>query len=231
MEAKEILKYLYIKYNGIWDKIYKAIRDREVLSEEEQKRYASRIEDLKSEGYKFWTLLGGDCKFSDEVESRIKDMKKPPFVLQVYGDIDIITTNMVATDSAKIRDALVRAGFTAGIYEPATKTMIFAKSTGEVVHIIESFSDSSVPDEFEEGHLHNTRRVIQFCNKVLLGVGKELETKQALFAITEGELSQKNLYAIPGAAGCRNNKLIKEGIAKFCDSTDDLLDKEEEVEE
>ena len=228
MEAKEILKYLYIKYGGAWEKIYVAIRDREALSEEEQKRYASRIESLKSEGYKFWTILGGDCKFSDEVESRIKDMKKPPFVLQVYGDVDIITTDMVATDSTKIRDALVKAGFTAGVYDPARKMMIFEKSTGEVVYITEAFSEPVGPSDFEEGHLHNARRLIQFCRKVLLGVCGELETKQMLSAIAEGELSQENVYAIPGAAGSKINKLIKAGIAKFCDSTEDLLDKKEE---
>lgn len=228
MEAKEVLLCFYIKYQGDWDKIYLAVKDREALSEEEEKRYMDRIAYLRSsEGCKFWTLLGGDCKFSEEVENRIKNMKKPPFVLQVCGDPDILTTKMVATDSVKVRDALAKAGFTAGVYDAGRRMMVFVKPTGEVFYIKEAFAEFSVPDTFEEGHLHNAHRLMQFCNKVLLGTGNELEVKQMASLIADGELSQENIYAIPGAPGSRTNQLIKAGIAKFCDSSNDLLDKEE----
>lgn len=219
MEAKEILMYYHIKYNGDWDKIFNAVKNRETLTEEETERYTEKAAEIRSKGVRFWTPVGGDIRFSEPVEDCLKKMIQPPFVLEVFGDPDLVNARMVATDDDTVRDALVKAGFTTircTVRDVDDEKLEIITPTGELVYIKESSNTE-----------RNCRRAVQLCHKVLLGWGGGVQTQELIKVMATGELLPENVYAIPRHVGAETNKLIKMGVAKFCDSTSDLLDTEE----
>lgn len=77
---EKILAYFAIKYNGDWDKIYKAINQKEKVDFNEMDSL------IKEHGEKFITLL------SEEYPSRLKGIYKPPFVLFYRGDISLLNS-------------------------------------------------------------------------------------------------------------------------------------------
>ena len=78
---EKILVYFAIKYQGDWDRIYKAINQKEKVDADEMNRV---IETNKE---KYITLL------SDNYPERLKRIYKPPFVLFYRGNIDFINEN------------------------------------------------------------------------------------------------------------------------------------------
>ena len=78
MTSQNILAYLAIKYDGDWNKIYNAIKFKEVIS-------AADIEQVLSEcTTKYITIL------DDDYPSEFKNVYRPPIVLFYKGDIEIL---------------------------------------------------------------------------------------------------------------------------------------------
>ena len=78
LTADEILLYLSLKYEGDWDKIYEAIKQKKDFSEQE---FLSLKSKHKSN---YITIL------NDNYPTALKDCFKPPFVLFYYGDINLL---------------------------------------------------------------------------------------------------------------------------------------------
>lgn len=76
-KGKNLLIATALKYEGDWDKIYKAISGREEIEEE----YLLKAQQLKC---KTVTLL--DAEYPEQ----LREVFKPPFVLFYYGDISIV---------------------------------------------------------------------------------------------------------------------------------------------
>ena len=71
-EMNDILVFFYEKYDGDWDAIYKAIREKEPVDKKKCKEF---IKSYK-EKYDYTTLL------DDEYPEHLKREYKPPFVLK-----------------------------------------------------------------------------------------------------------------------------------------------------
>lgn len=86
LKGRDILIYLAIKYNGDWNKIYEAIRNKELVNEPEVHDTIANIpQDLKT------------CAIIDETyPDSMKHMYKPPFVFFYKGDINTVSRRLVA---------------------------------------------------------------------------------------------------------------------------------------
>lgn len=73
--AKELLVYLTIKYKGNWDNIYRHIKTRQPLNEEELKKALENV-DLNN----FIAMTDEDYPES------LKGLEKPPFVVKRERD-------------------------------------------------------------------------------------------------------------------------------------------------
>lgn len=75
LKGRDIIVYLAIKYNGDWNTIYEAIRNKELVNEQEvHEAIASIPKDLK-----VLTII------DQEYPDKLKQMYKPPFVLFYKG--------------------------------------------------------------------------------------------------------------------------------------------------
>lgn len=85
LEGREILLGLSLKYEGDWDKIYDAIKEKVFLKEEEylQLKYKNHSNYI--------TFL------DDDYPSLLKEVQRPPFVLFYYGDINLLNCNKKIT--------------------------------------------------------------------------------------------------------------------------------------
>lgn len=75
---EEILLYLSLKYHGQFDKIYKAIEEKEQINRELLNEWKSRMK------CSYTTVL------SDDYPETLKAIACPPFVLYYYGDLSLL---------------------------------------------------------------------------------------------------------------------------------------------
>ena len=81
-----ILVYFSIKYDGNWDKIYKALEEKEKVSLEE----ITKIEEkIKEKNWIIKTIIDNDYPNS------LKHSYKPPFVLWITGNLNLIKKNFI----------------------------------------------------------------------------------------------------------------------------------------
>ena len=79
MNIHDILTYLAIIHEGNWDEIYKTIREKKVVLDEEIVQ--KEVKKLKCKSV---TIMDG------EYPEYLKEVCKPPFVLFYYGDISLL---------------------------------------------------------------------------------------------------------------------------------------------
>lgn len=79
MEARNILAYLSIKYNGNWDNIYDAIKRKEDIVEDEVNKAIDSVHA------KFITII------DEDYPKILNSVFKPPLVLFYYGDLSLIS--------------------------------------------------------------------------------------------------------------------------------------------
>lgn len=75
MSMREIIIYLYLKYNKDWDRIYEAIRNKEPIDKLDMKD-TLEYEDLTS----YITII------DNNYPSKYKSQFKPPFVLEIKDE-------------------------------------------------------------------------------------------------------------------------------------------------
>ena len=90
-----VLIYFAIKYKGDWDKIYKALTDREQIKNSEILQLEEKIQ--KSQ-YKIITLI------DDEYPKKFKDCYKPPFVIWTKGNFSLLKNKMIALTGDEINN-------------------------------------------------------------------------------------------------------------------------------
>ena len=82
-----ILIYFSIKYKGDWDKIYKALEEKEKVSLEE---ITKTEEDIKSNNWNIITIIDRDYP------EKLKTAYKPPFVIWLDGNKDLLKHNFIS---------------------------------------------------------------------------------------------------------------------------------------
>lgn len=106
LDSKKLLLCLSYKYKGDWENIYKAIKIKEYIKEEE----VEKAVNITKANY--ITIL------EEEYPEHLRQCPKPPFVLYYYGDISLIS------DRKKVLGII-------GSYTPSTTIKIFVKEVIE----------------------------------------------------------------------------------------------------
>lgn len=166
MEGRDILLYLALKYNGNWDAMYNAIKQKEDLPKNLD------IEKIKEDiKCNYVTLIDSDYP------ECLKPIYKPPFILFYYGDLNLIKNyrrnlSVVGTrEPSKYGEEVTKnlvegvcdhfnivSGFANGIDSIAHKTCI--ENGGKTIAVLGCGIDKCYPnsnykiyDEIKNNHL------------------------------------------------------------------------------
>ena len=83
IKGKDVLVFLSIKYQGDWNSIYQAIKNKELVDETQVQESIAKIES------KIVTIIDEDYPES------LKKIYKPPFVVYYKGDLSLLNKNNV----------------------------------------------------------------------------------------------------------------------------------------
>ena len=78
MKGRDIIIFLAIKYEGDWNRIYQAIKEKEHVQEEEVHHALARVRSH------VLTII------DDDYPESLKKIYKPPFVLFYYGNVQLL---------------------------------------------------------------------------------------------------------------------------------------------
>lgn len=92
--SSHIILYLYLKYEGNWNKIYNAILTKEEIDEDLY--YTLDVEGQKE---KFVTIL------DEEYPDKLKKAYRPPFAFHKY-DLEYFTNRILTLDLPEILDLI-----------------------------------------------------------------------------------------------------------------------------
>ncbi|MEE0777563.1 MAG: DNA-processing protein DprA [Massilimicrobiota sp.] len=251
---EELVLYFSLKYEGDFQKIYKALMNKERVDEE------LKVELMKRMNCRYITI------FSDEYPELLKQINCPPFVLYYYGDLSLLKTKTIGVVGMRnmseygkrathlfVKD-LVQNGYTIvsgmarGIDTVAHQNAI--AYGGRTIAVLGTGIEYCYPKEnrllYEELKEHQLvlseypfltapqKRLFPFRNRIIAGLSYSIlisEAKQksgtmitAGYALEQG----KDIYCIPGRfddyQGC--NELIKQG-AKLVLSVQDIMEDED----
>ncbi|WP_339022443.1 DNA-processing protein DprA [Spiroplasma endosymbiont of Crioceris asparagi] len=181
----KILLYFAIKYNGDWDKIYSALKEKEQIAKEDLNRV---INDVK---YQFITILDNDYP------EGFKEVYKPPFVLFYKGDKNILKLD---NKIALVKDKEVKADDVVCLYNKtkniSNKQIIISDDLkaetiiNNKVAISEFYNKRELTDE---NYLHLiTRTIVGLNDKVFV----ENDTSMFNKSIWEYALEKNKLINI-----------------------------------
>ncbi len=91
-----ILLYFAIKYEGNWDKIYKALDQKEKVSLKEITETEEKSKTWMQAGYNFKTILDIDYP------KQFKEAYKPPFIFWYKGDLNLFKADGICLAAEKI---------------------------------------------------------------------------------------------------------------------------------
>ena len=83
IKGKDVLVFLSIKYQGDWNSIYQAIKNKELVDETQVQESIAKIES------KIVTII------DEEYPESLKKIYKPPFVVYYKGDLSLLNKNNV----------------------------------------------------------------------------------------------------------------------------------------
>jgi len=84
IKGRDILVWLSIKYEGDWNSIYQAIKNKELVDEEQVTKAVNNISDS------YVTII------DEDYPEKLKKIYKPPFVLYYKGNLDLINQTNLA---------------------------------------------------------------------------------------------------------------------------------------
>lgn len=206
LTAQEVLIYLHIKYKGDNKKIKEALTERETFNPEEA---YEKVEEFRKTHPQIMTMVdegAGKC---------IRKISPVPYVTTYEGKLILSDyDDMLAVDDQKFAKALTKHGI---------RTLFITEGGDVLIRIPEIYGD-----EVEELLLHFGNRDIclnylkEVSKNILLTKEEQDEDLLEVFSKRQIKHSTARYYAVPGAPGCLNNQLIKEG-ARLCDSWSDIV--------
>ncbi|WP_285944889.1 DNA-processing protein DprA [Thomasclavelia cocleata] len=248
---EEILLYFSLKYNGNFDEIYNAVKNKEQVNDELKK---GLFKKLKSN---YTTII------SKDYPQTLKKIMCPPFVLFYYGNLDLVNSKCIAIAGStnpsdygkevtgKIVEGLSKENFTTvaglgiGIEKIVHKNSIYTK--GNSIAVLGSGIDYCYPkqninlyQEMKINHLilseypyniSQTKEKLIHRKRIITGLSEILlvtESKEkgnaiinAGFALEQG----KEIFAIPSPINSvfqGTNDIIKNG-GSLLNSIEDIL--------
>lgn len=252
-EAEKVVLYFSLKYSGNFDKIYKALLNKEKIDE---KVFFEKLNNLKCH----YTTI-----FSSDYPELLKSINKPPFVLFYYGDLSLIdkkTIGIVGTTNPSSQgeemtkyfvkglaenNYVIVGGMGLGIDTIAEREAI--ENKGKVIAFLGSGIDYCYPpqnqllyEELKNNHLVISeypevvkpysinfvarKRLIAGISSSILVTEIDMKSKSAItiaYALEGG----KDIMCVPSIQTDKNNgcnELIENG-AYVCNSLSDLFEK------
>jgi len=248
---EKILVYFAIKYEGDWDKIYKAINQKEKVNLDEVNS------TIGEHGEKYITLL------SEEYPSRLKSIYKPPFVLFYRGDISLVNcsksiaiigsrnnseygkevTEKLSRELAN-KNLVIVSGLAKGIDSIAHKSCL--EVNGKTIAVLANGLNKNYPSENEmlQKEIENKGVVISeypnsvephkenfpIRNRIVAGLSDGVIVSEAnkksgtMITVARALEMGKDIFCVPYKIGEDSgcNSLIKEG-AKLIETHEDVL--------
>lgn len=254
MEARNILIYLSLKYDGDWNKIYNAIKTKENVDKDAVEKC---IEKIKCKAV---TLI------DDNYPSILKEISNPPFVIFYYGDLTLISDykkNLAVVGSRepdlygiKCINKLISqvcekinivSGLAKGIDIEAHKTSI--RNKGRTVAVLGCGIDNCYPkenlsfyNEIKQNHLllseypntvmpdkdnfpKRNRIIVGLSKAVLIGEGKERSGTS--ISANYAAMFNREVLSIPGDIDnelCSLNNSLIKMGANVVLSSNDILE-------
>jgi DNA processing protein len=253
LKGRDIIIYLAMKYQGEWNAIYQAIKQKEIVDET---LVVQTIQSLKS---LVVTII------DEQYPEALKKIYKPPFVLFYYGDLGLahlmeksiavigsrLPSSYGQTMTRKITQELIDegliivSGLAKGIDATAHETTL--QHGGKTIAILGSGIENCYPKEnlslyeaIKEGHLllseypHYAlpdKQNFPWRNRIIAGLSQGVfvaEAKQksgTLITVGYALYLGKDVYVLPHQANTDNstNQLIKDG-AILVESGKDILE-------
>lgn len=248
---EEILLYFSLKYRGDFEKIYKALEQKEKVDE------TKKEELMKSVSCKYTTMV------SKDYPEALKHINCPPFVIYYYGNLEYVKEKNIGVIgmripslyginvTEKLSKDLVEHGFTIvsgmalGIDSIAHQSAI--NNAGKTIAVLGSGIDYCYPkrnkkmyDILKKNHLimsefpgDTTPVPTSFPkrNRLIAGLSESILVTEAMLKsgtmITVGHALEqgKDVFCVPGRItdylGCNN--LIQQG-AKLVNKVEDILE-------
>jgi DNA processing protein len=253
LKGRDIIIYLALKYDGDWNQIYQAIKEKELVDEPlVQKKLAALTSQVV-------TII------DDDYPDSLKKIYKPPFVLFYYGDlqltsmmhktIGVIGSRQPSTYGKMMTESISKelleegmiivSGMAKGIDTVAHTTALL--TGGKTIAVLGSGIDHCYPKEninlyqnLKDDHLilseypHHVapnKEHFPWRNRIIAGLAKSLfvaEAKQksgTLITVGYALYLGKDVYVLPHHANTDNstNQLIKDG-AILVESGKDIME-------
>ena len=255
---ERVLVYLSIVYKGNWDKIYKAVLNKEYIDKNIMEETLNNTHD------KYVTLL------SPNYPEILKYIFKPPFVLYYRGNIDLLkekikiavvgnrknteygkeTTEKICSQLVTRGNVVIVSGLAKGIDSIAHKTCL--KENGKTIAVLGNGLDIIYPKENAElykeisdkgliiseypfgtnpekkNFLERNRIIAGLSDGVVVTEAKEVSG--TMNTICHALESGKQIFCVPDKLFNNSgcNKLIKEG-AKLIENGNDVLEEFENI--
>ena len=253
LKGRDIIIFLAMKYEGDWNRIYQAIKEKEHVESEEVQQ----------------TLLTLRCQvitiIDDDYPESLKKIYKPPFVLFYYGQLDLLhlpSRSLAVIGSRKAssyglemtktitrllleESVVIVSGLARGIDTMAHQTTL--DFHGKTIGVLGSGIDRCYPDEnkalyeaMKQDHLllseypNDTephKDHFPWRNRIIAGLANALFVAEAkkrsgtLITVGYALYLGKDVYVLPHLANTDNstNRLIKDG-AILVESAQDILE-------
>ncbi len=248
---EDILLYLSLKYDGNFEKIYKAIMNKEEINQEELDDYKQKMK------CKYTTLV------SANYPEALKSIACPPFVIYYYGDLNLVGQKIVGVVGADDlssygkekteyfvkglveNDYLIVNGMAKGSDEVSINQVI--ESNGKCIAVLPCGIDRCYPkahqelyEELKRNHLIMSEYPLDLKpekwyvparNRIVAGLSQallvtEIKIKSSnMLTIGYALEQEKDVMSVPSMITSGNNgcnDLIENG-AYICNSLEDLF--------
>ncbi len=252
IEGRDILLYLSKKYEGSWDKIFDAVKRKEIIKKELLSEYKANLK------CNYVTLI------DDAYPESIKQIYQPPFVLYYYGDLSLMNnyySNLSVVGSRKAKqeneeltykiisglanDFVIVSGLAYGIDSIAHKAIIDAG--GKTIAVLGCGIDYVYPKEnislyetIKKDHLVISEypddvapknENFPFRNRIITALSPlifvpEVKLRSGTSASVSHAIAQnKDILVLPQRVDNNtiNNRLIKDG-AILVETSQDIID-------
>jgi DNA processing protein len=233
LKGRDIIVYLAIKYQGDWNAIYQAIKNKEMVDE------PTVNETLAKEQAKVVTII------DEDYPERLKRIYKPPFVLFYYGKLDTLQyRKSLGIYAEKLTEYSLSTSQNILGQVNADTTMIMINNDGSplfsraVDHNVTILHSSIRPLQSGEklvigeypSDTGGAADLKNWAARLIVGLSDVVflpETKAKVAKITAGYSAylNKQVAIVPQQANSKNisNQLIQENIAKVVLHGKDIL--------
>ena len=188
LKGRDILVYLSLKYQGDWNAIYQAIKNKELVDEVEVQKQVSGIKN------DYTTII------DDDYPEVFKKIYKPPFVIFYKGNLNLINNNVIAISGTQHPNDYTIKALNKLIKDTSSKKKQINFAVNQDTYI----------DFLEENAYYNKKYIL-----VLINGNVEYNSRQAGLIITEypegsGRSEERKVWSTRILSGVSQSLLVPE---------------------